>query len=346
MNRREFLGAGLQGAAALAAWGWGGLALAAEPAAGARADQSRSGPSLVGLARGDHLYLPGPVIAPPGVYPQGKLDWSVVETLVGGATAAAGVASPWRLFDPADRVGLMVDVADPPLDLGLVEAVLEQLVNAGLSPTQLFIFSGRESDLFAAGFALGSQSGSGVSVFGADALGYRDDFSRLLLDRCDKLVNFARLRPHAQLGMTGAVCNCLNAVEETTRFDLLAHPDDLGSLLARRALADLLVLHLLDATAPDYAVTTPSAPGAPAATPARWEYRGLLCAHDPVALDTVGKEILEAKRAQIKGAPWPLDPAPTYLQAATSRWRVGQSDPAKIAVKAVGDRTDMLIAGG
>jgi hypothetical protein len=339
MNRRQFLGAGLQGAAALAVWRWAGLAWADGPTA--LADAPAAGQSVVGLARGDHLYLPGPVLAPPGVYPEGKLDWNVVETIVAGASAAAGVASPWRLFDPADRVGLMVDVADPPLALILVEAVLEQLVDAGLAPNRLFIFSGREADLFAAGFALGSDSGSGVSVFGADEIGYRGDFSRIVLDRCDKLVNLARLRPHAQLGMTGAVFNCLNAVDEPTRFDLLAHPDDVGSVVAKKVLADKLVLHLLDCTTPDWALPAPAA-----AAKLHWEYRGLLCAHDPVALDSVGRQILEAKRAQIKGAPWPLDPAPTYLQTATTRWHVGQSDPANIAVKAVGDRADMLIAAG
>jgi hypothetical protein len=69
----------------------------------------------------------------------------------------------------------------------------------------------------------------------------------------------------------------------------------------------------------------------------------MLCAHDPVAVDEVGRQILEAKRAQVKGAPWPLNPAPTYLDAAARRYHLGQADPARITVKAVGDRTDLLI---
>ncbi len=72
----------------------------------------------------------------------------------------------------------------------------------------------------------------------------------------------------------------------------------------------------------------------------------MLCSRDPVALDVVGKQILEAKRAQVKGAPWPLEPPPDYLEAADRTWRVGRADPALIAVKAVGDGSDRLIEAG
>jgi hypothetical protein len=275
------------------------------------------------------------------------LDWDVIKFLVTGSAGAAGVPTPWQPFDPADRVAVMVDVAREPVPLIIIEAVLEQLVQAGLSPTRLFIFAAKESDLFAAGLALGSESGSGVRVFGADAVGYRGGYSRLVLDQCDKIVNLARLRPHAQLGMTGALFNSLNAADAETRFAVLARPDDLGAVVAKKVLADKLVLHLLDCTQPDYAVPPPAAADARAPTsPPRWEYRGLLCSHDPVAVDEVGKQILEAKRALVKGAPWPLNPAPTYLAAAARRWRVGQADPARISVTAVGDRTDLLIQAG
>ncbi len=338
MTRREFLSAGVRGALVLAAWRTAGGVFAQET--------PPPPPVAVGLARGDHLYLPGPVYAPPGIYPEGKLDWQIVEFLIRGAIGAAGLSLPLKLFDPADRVGVMIDATPPPLPLILVEAVLEQLVAAGVAPQRLFIFSAKESDLFAAGFSLGAESGSGVRVYGADALGYRGGYSRLLLDQCDKVVNVARLRPSAQLGMTGAVFNCLNAVDAPTRFGLLGKPEDIGSVPARLALADKLVLHFLDCTHLDYAVPAPPAEGEPPTPPPtrpRWEYRGMLCSRDPVAMDEVGKQILEAKRAAVQGEPWPLDPAPTYLEAASRVWKIGQSDPTRLAVKAVGDRNDLLI---
>lgn len=339
MTRREFLRAGAWGAAALAAWRFAGPLLAQQPPV----PQSR-----VGLARSDHLYLPGPVYAPPGVYPEGKLDWNVLDFLVRGSAEAAGFPSPWKLFDPTDRVGLMIDAAPPPLPLIMVEAVLEQLVQAGLAPPRLFIFSAKESDLFAAGFALGSESGSGVRVYGADAVGYRGGISRMVLDQCDKLVSLGRLRLSRELGMTGALYNCLNAVDAPTRFGALAQPDTIGAVAARRVLANKLVLHLLDCTQPYYALEPPPEAGgtegasSPPARP-RWDYRGMLCSQDPVALDQTARQILEAKRAAVKGEPWPLEPCPTYIEAAARLWKVGQADPTQIAVKAVGDRTELLI---
>ncbi len=339
MTRREFLRTGARAALALATWRLAGPLLA---------EQAPVPPSLVGLARSDHLYLPGPVYAPPGVYPEGKLDWNVLDFLVKGSAEAAGVASPWRLFDPTDRVALMIDAAPPPLPLIMVEAVLEQLVQAGLSPARLFIFSAKESDLFAAGFALGAESGSGVRVYGADAVGYRGGVSRMVLDQCDKLVSMGRLRLSPELGMTGALYNCLNAVDAPTRFGVLAQPDSLGSVAARRVLANKLVLHLLDCTQPHYAREQPTegggtdSGGMPPARP-RWDYRGMLCSRDPVALDQTARQILEAKRAAVKGEPWPLDPCPTYIEAAARVWKVGQADPAQIVVKLVGDRTDQMI---
>ncbi len=337
MTRREFLSAGAQGVLALAAWPLLGEALAQE--APARVP--------VGLARSDHLYLPGPVYAPPGVYPEGKLDWQVVDFLVRNSLAAAGFSLPLPLFQPADRVAVMIDAAPPAVALIMVEAFLEQLVAAGVAPERIFIFSAKESELFAAGFSLGADSGSPVRVYGADALGYRGGYSRLLLDQCDKVVNVARLRPNAQLGMTGALFNCLNAVDAPTRFGVLAEPENLGSVLVRYVLAGKLVLHFLDCTHLDYALAPLSAGGEEAsAAPARprWEYRGMLCSQDPVALDVVGARILEAKRAAVRGEPWPLEPPPTYVAAAARRWKLGQCDPDLLAVKLLGDPTDVLIA--
>ncbi|HEY3396276.1 MAG TPA: DUF362 domain-containing protein [Armatimonadota bacterium] len=320
--------------------GW--LALAAAlvlPALGpARAQEAAPPPVLspVGLARADHLYLPGPVFAPAGVYPSGKVDWEVVDGLVKNSSHALGLASPWPLFQQTDRVALMVDVADPPVELMLVEAVLEQIIQAGVRPENLFIFSARESDLFAAGFALGD-SGPGVRVYGADRAGYRGGYSRLVLDQCDKIVNLACLRPHAVLGMTGALYNCLSAVDPPTMFRLLASPPEIGSVLARPPLAGRVVLHLLDCTNPFYELPTAADPKP------RWEYRGLLCSRDPVALDALGRQLLEAKRALVKGAPWPLTPAPDYVQAAADQWKIGRADPEHLQLKVVGDRTDLLL---
>jgi hypothetical protein len=322
-------------------WVWG-LALVLGLCAGAvRADSAPPAPSVVGLARANHLYLPGPTYAPPEVYPEGKLDWDVISALIRDSATAAGIPAPWTsLFQPNNRVAVMIDTDDPPVPIITVEAVLDELVQAGVSPDHLFIFSSTETGLFAAGFSLRSE-GPGVHCYGADAMGYRGGLSRLVLDDCDKIVNLAVLRPHRLLGMSGALANYLNAVDAPTRMAFLQAPDTLGSLGLNRQLASRVVLNFLDCTHPYFQVPTPGNEAQD-----KWEYRGMLCSRDAVAADAIGREILEDKRGDEKGGvPWPLEPPPTYLQAADDKYHLGEADPAQIKLVAVGDQADALVGG-
>ena len=327
MTRRDFL----RTTALTAAVAWAGRRLVvAEEAAGA------GPPVVVGLARSEHLYLPYPILAPAGTYPEGKLDWDVVDALVKQSAAAAGLPSPWDLFEASDRVGVIVDVASPPVPLVLVDAVLDQLVRAGVAPERLIIFAAQETDLFAAGFSLRSDPG-GVRCLGAQALGYRGGLSRIVLDMCDKLVSVAALRPHPRLGLAGALANYLQALDAPWRMRLLETPAELGSLLTRRALAERMVLHFVDCLQPRYALPTADDP------PPMWEYRGLLCGRQPLALDLVGRQILEAQRAAVRGAPWPLEPPPDYLRVAAERYGALPIDPQAVQVRLAGTATDALL---
>lgn len=327
MTRREFFRLSLAGAVAVAA---GGLV---SPTS---AQELEAAESLVGLARADHLYLPGPVYAPAGIYPEGKHDWEVVAALVKNSAQAIGLESPWNLFRPVDRVAVMIDVAPPAIPIIFVEAVLDQLVQAGVQPDRLLLFAADERDLFNAGFSLRSQ-GPGVRCLGAESVGYRGGLSRIVLDRCDKIVNLACLRPHRQVGMTGTLFNCLNAVDAPRRFHLIQNPEEIGSVAHNRQMARRLVLHFLDCTHPFYQVPQDSE------EKPRWEYRGMLCSRDPLAADAVGQQILEAKRAAVRGQPWPLEPRPDYLRQAAEKYQVGCADPEQIRLKTVGDQTNLLL---
>lgn len=292
--------------------------------------------SRVGLAREDHLYLPGPVYAPPGIYPEGKHDWEVVAALVKNSAQTIGLESPWNLFRPVDRVAVMIDVTSPAVPIILVEAVLDQLVQAGVQPDRLLLFAADERDLFNAGFSLRSE-GPGVRCLGAESVGYRGGLSRIVLDMCDKIINLACLRPHHQVGMTGALFNCLNAVDAPRRFSLLQNPEEIGSVAQSRQMARRLVLHFLDCTHPFYQVPEGSE------EKPKWEYRGMLCSRDPVAADVIGQQILEAKRTAVRGEPWPLEPSPDYLKQAAAKYHVGCADPEQIQLETIGDRTDLLL---
>ena len=304
----------------------------------ALADPERPpGPAKVGVGRADHLYLPGPVFAPPSVYPEGKMDYVVIEQLIARAVEAFSgqpAATFWsEMFAPSDQVAVMVDVQDPPVPIVLVEGIIAQLIEAGLQPENILIFGGDERDLFAAGFSL-RKDRMGVKCYGAESVGYRHGISRIVLDMCDRVINIASLRPNSQLGMTGAVFNHLSCVAHSQRVSLQAQPELIPTVAAEPIVRRRMQLHFLAALHPYYTVPTDAFPQP------RWEYTGLLVSTDPVAADMVGKHILEAERRQQAGQGWPLEPPPDYLQAAGEDHYLGQCHPDQITVVINGPQQD------
>ncbi len=304
----------------------------------AKANPGRTpGPATVGLARADHVYLPESIFVPKFAYPEGKIDYDILELLLRRAVTAWSGQQPddfWtQNFLPNDRVGLMIDVQEPSVPPIMVEAIIRQLVSARVRAENILIFAADERDLFAAGFSL-DQDRPGVKAYGAASLGYRNGISRILLDMCDKIINIAALRPHPQLGMTGAVHNHLACAPATVAKQVTADPQQLASVAARALTNQKVVLHFLIALDPFYAVPTDAHPRP------RWEYAGLLLASDPVALDVVGLDILTAKRIEEGIEPAQPPTAAQYLQAAHDEYRLGQVDPDKISVVTIGSEEE------
>jgi len=290
-------------------------------------------PAIVGLARADHVYLPDSIFTPAFTYPEGKIDYQVLELLLRRAVTAWSGQQPdnfWtQNFLPNDRVGLMIDVQEPSVPPIMVEAIIRQLVSAQVRAENILIFATDERDLFAAGFSL-DQDRPGVKAYGAASLGYRNDISRVLLDMCDKIINIAALRPHPQLGMTGAVYNHLACAPATVAKQITAAPQQLASVAARPLINQKVVLHFLVALDPFYVVPTDAQPHP------HWEYAGLLLGSDPVAVDTVALDILATKRREEGIEPSQPLAAGQYLQAACDEYRLGQADPDLITVVTIG----------
>ena len=292
------------------------------------------GPAVVGQGRADHLYLPDSPLTAKFAYPEGKIDYKVVTTLLSRAvTAWSGEQEPeefWRQhFGPNDRVGLMIDVQEPPIPIIVVEAIIEQLVLARVRTDDILIFSGDERDLFAAGFSL-RHDRPGVKCYGAASVGYRHGLTRILADMCDKVINLAYLHPHSQLGMAGAIYNHLSCVPPADVKQVVCAPQQLASVAAQPLVRQKVIFHFLLALHPYYAV--PSA----ADEHPRWEYAGLLLSSDPVALDTVGLDILTAKRREVGLEPAEPEAVRDYLQAACDEHFLGQSNPDQITVVTIG----------
>ncbi len=75
----------------------------------------------------------------------------------------------------------------------------------------------------------------------------------------------------------------------------------------------------------------------------RWTYGGIIASTDPVAAEAVGLKIVQTKRDEIKGEPWPLSPAPVCVEAADRQYRLGTSDFAKIEIKKSGWNQGWLV---
>jgi hypothetical protein len=75
----------------------------------------------------------------------------------------------------------------------------------------------------------------------------------------------------------------------------------------------------------------------------RWPYGGLIAGFDPVAIDAVGLKIIEAKRAELRGEPWPVSPPAVCVEAADKAYKLGTSDLSRIDIKTLGWKENLLV---
>ncbi len=74
-----------------------------------------------------------------------------------------------------------------------------------------------------------------------------------------------------------------------------------------------------------------------------WEYNGLLVGFDPVAVDSVGLRILQARRTEYFGEDTPLNPPAKHILLADTRHGLGTADPSRIELIRLGDQENSLI---
>lgn len=74
-----------------------------------------------------------------------------------------------------------------------------------------------------------------------------------------------------------------------------------------------------------------------------WEYKGILAGTDPVAVDSTGLRILEAKRLEYFGEYRPMTPPAHHVKLADTRHGLGISDPKRIELVKLGWQDGILI---
>jgi uncharacterized protein (DUF362 family) len=228
---------------------------------------------------------------------------------LGAAVArAAGEKTPVeafrRLFRPTDIVGLKVNcIAGKGLstrpEVALVLA--DWLQQAGVPARNIVIWDRTDRELKNAGYTL-NRDGSGVRVLGTnDAYDAKVQewgpsascFAKILVDDITALINLPVLKDHALSGASFGMKNWYGAVNNPNKL----HADNcvpfIPHLAAFPPIHDKVRLTVIDGSI-----------GQCHAGPGRsprwaWPYNGFLASTDPVAIDAIGWQVIEARRKEV-----------------------------------------------
>jgi len=241
-----------------------------------------------------------------------------------------------RVARPGECVGLKINCLagrGASTTVKLVEVVVEHLQQAGI--TNIVIWDRLNSDLESAGFRIAS-SRPGVQFIGNDTGGYEDQLSihgsvgsllaRTLTRTCDAVISLPVLKDHGIAGMTFALKNFFGAIHNPNKYHVTVGDPYVADVNMLAPIRQKVRLHIGDATAVQYE-------GGPSYMPQwSWRFNGLIVGTDPVALDAVGWQLIEQKRATegMKSLE-ALKRAPTYIAtAADADHRLGTNDPGRI----------------
>jgi len=211
-----------------------------------------------------------------------------------------------RYFDKKDIVGIKVNtLAGRRMSshIQLVKVIINGLKAIGIPEENLIIWDKADNDLTGAGYEINTTR-KGVKCLSTEATVEYGDlimygsiascYSKIL-SSCTALVNVPVLKHHSIAGVTISLKNWLGAIHNPNKyhFDAAADP-----YIADINMPDILrkkrQLIVCDALIAQYN-------GGPGFNPSyTWNSNSLLVATDPVALDTVGTQIIEAKRKEMK----------------------------------------------
>ena len=156
--------------------------------------------------------------------------------------------------------------------------------------------------------------------------------------RATALINTRPLRTHYWSGVGSLIKNYIMFVSSPSDY----HPDSCADLAAIWNLPNIkgkTKLNILVMLTPLFHSVGPHG----YSPEYIWNYCGLIVGVDPVACDTVGLKILEAKRKKYFGEDRPLNPPAKHIQLADTRHKLGTSHLEKIELIKLGWEEEILI---
>jgi hypothetical protein len=296
-----------------------------------------------------------------------------------GLTGAANPGDAWRrFFTPADVVGIKVNPVGQPTicsSFELLHAILEELQNLGVKPGNITVFERYRKNIEDSPYS--SWVPKNIRrAYAADAYepiqmkldGYDPDcyvelpftlpgydvsdktacrsHAALFISRdVNKLINLPVLKSHNAAGVTLALKNLshglVNNVTRSHDGPELRYTEFVPAVVGMPVIRQKTVLNILDGTkglchgGPGYASVM---------EPYLWEHKTIYVATDPVALDIIGRGVIEEQRKKM--GLWPLQEArtdaiwtspdrqPQHIES-VGKAGLGEWDPAKIDFKPV-----------
>ena len=271
------------------------------------------------------------------------------ELLDEAAAALAGKAKPadaWAAWlKPNDLVAIKVNCLGYSTTPAVAVALAAAIGAIGLPPERTLIWDRANAELKNAGYDVQS-AGKGLRCYGTDALarrgnaGYAQDiitsgaigslFSRIVTDEATALVSAPVLKDHNLAGLTGALKNFYGAIHNPNKYHDHGCDPFIADVCAHAHIRDRLRLVVCDAARPQYHL------GPARRAEWQWAYGGILLGTDPVAVDRVGCEILERKRAAAGLKPLEADGRPVRYLASAEQRGLGAADLERIEVVSLG----------
>jgi hypothetical protein len=240
--------------------------------------------------------------------PKKDVVLKMLDDAVAALTGKKGLDG-WRSFlKPSDVVGIKTNVWQYLPTTEAVESALKQRVlDVGVKPRDV---------------AIDDRGVLGNPVF----------------RRATALINARPMRAHAWSGVGSLIKNYIMFSPEPASW----HPDSCANLAGVWKLPVVkgkTRLNVLVMLTPQFHGTGPHSFNPTYV----WKYHGLIVGFDPVACDSVGLRIIEAKRRAHFGENRPLAPPAKHIALADTRHHLGTADPAKIEIVRIGYAKDSLI---
>ena len=159
-----------------------------------------------------------------------------------------------------------------------------------------------------------------------------------IFKKATALINARPARTHHWSGIGSCIKNYIMFVPKAFEY----HGDscaDLATIWKDLNLKDKTKLNILVMLNPQFHTVGPHS----YADKYIWEYKGLIVSKDPVAADSTGLRIIEAKRKEYFGEDVPMKTPAKHIRLAETRHGLGVADPAKIELIKLGWEDGILI---